>query len=774
MKKTIFGLICALVLVGCTKGQDGIGGDDNGGGHKGPGTYAVKGKVEKGPFISGSTINLQPMNEHLQPVGSTFSTTITDNAGNFSFNPSELDEPYAQLTANGYFFNEVDGKLSKGTLTLRALADLSEQSTVNVNILTHLKYSRILDLVEKDGKSYEEANCQAQQELMKTFGLEKYNNANVSDFNITTGTEEASALLAISSLILYGKNEAEVTEFLANLSDEFGKNGIFSVHSQQRLREDRNKLAPELEKIAANVVKRYAELGDTITVLPLKYQFDWNDDGIAGNELADENTRVELSDSVVVVPFDGGEFTLNVKCDLELFLEAQVSGDDPIENVISQPYYNIYDPSYSRYTPFSKSYQDGILKVSVGRNTVKKEQSFSVPFYDYFGQKVAVVRFVQDGNPSPEVPKLGQSGAQMMMMFFEELSNSFCNMSIEANGMYGPLNSQMQKVDSFGRKAPEDRYDSMSEHIWRGFYQALNYLWRFERADKADLDVYGPYFSVWKALCYYNMTTLWGDLPYFWDEWPDVLGTSGQQKRTAQKEILEDLVAHLEAAVEVLPEKSTLYQMNNYLSSASWMASEWTEFFFASKELARMLLADIYMYMGDYSSALTWLEQFEKNSQYGVTSGTFYLPGESFLGFRNYNDGITGWGQWDYIPVFTMSDVKLAEAECLYFTENEDAAWEIVTGSKFTGGNAPTGGIAGIKQTYTTMPPLYKRMLECSTDLLEVIDDIRFASMRSVVGRFAYLKRVHYAEKVMGLESFQLLWPIPANEVSYWGQNEGY
>ena len=33
-----------------------------------PADYSVKGKVEKGPFISGSTINLQPMDALLQPM----------------------------------------------------------------------------------------------------------------------------------------------------------------------------------------------------------------------------------------------------------------------------------------------------------------------------------------------------------------------------------------------------------------------------------------------------------------------------------------------------------------------------------------------------------------------------------------------------------------------------------------------------------------------------------------------------------------------------------
>ena len=85
-----------------------------------PKTYNVLGKVEKGPFVSGSTITIQPMDGNLQVLGSLYSATIQDDLGNFSFGSKLFEAPYAELTANGYFFNEVEGELSSGTLNLRA------------------------------------------------------------------------------------------------------------------------------------------------------------------------------------------------------------------------------------------------------------------------------------------------------------------------------------------------------------------------------------------------------------------------------------------------------------------------------------------------------------------------------------------------------------------------------------------------------------------------------------------------------------------------------
>ncbi len=249
-----------------------------------PTDYTVKGKVEKGPFVSGSTINMQPMDAKLIPTGSTFSSTISDNAGNFAFNTATLETPYAQLTANGYFFNEVTGQLSNGTLSLRAIADLSEQTTVNVNILTHLKYARIMDLVEKENMTYKDANKQAQRELLTQFGLQRFADMDASNYSITSGTPEAGALIAISSLLLLNRSEAQITEYLAKLSLEFGENGSFSDETKNTIKTDRKNIWAKLRGIENNIKERYAGLGQTITVVSLDDYFDWDDDGIAGNE----------------------------------------------------------------------------------------------------------------------------------------------------------------------------------------------------------------------------------------------------------------------------------------------------------------------------------------------------------------------------------------------------------------------------------------------------------------------------------------------------------
>lgn len=242
--------------------------------------FQVSGLVEKGPFVSGSTINLQPLGNDYAPVGTQFHTEITDNEGSFNLGKVSLTAPYATLTANGYFFNEVVGELSKGTLSLNAIVDLSNKSTVNVNLLTHLKYYRIQHLLG-EGKAFKDADKQAQEELFTAFGLQAFNSGDVSQYSITAGTDQAAALIAISSLLLVNRSEAQLTEYLSTLSKEFGDNGVLSEATKNKIAADRVSLDPKLDAIQANIIKRYQELGKTVSVKDLYPYFDWDGDGVA-------------------------------------------------------------------------------------------------------------------------------------------------------------------------------------------------------------------------------------------------------------------------------------------------------------------------------------------------------------------------------------------------------------------------------------------------------------------------------------------------------------
>ena len=144
LKHILLPVLAAVALTGCSDKED-----EPGGGEKPQsGKYQLSGKVEKGPFVRGSSISVQPLNEKMTAIGTVFNGEIRDDAGSFDLGQIELASQFVRIATDGYYYNEVSGNLSTGQLHLIALADLSDRSTVNVNILTHLKSARIQNLMQ--------------------------------------------------------------------------------------------------------------------------------------------------------------------------------------------------------------------------------------------------------------------------------------------------------------------------------------------------------------------------------------------------------------------------------------------------------------------------------------------------------------------------------------------------------------------------------------------------------------------------------------------------
>ena len=361
-----------------------------------PKTYNVLGKVEKGPFVSGSTITIQPMDGNLQVLGSLYSATIQDDLGNFSFGSKLFEAPYAELTANGYFFNEVEGELSSGTLNLRALVDLSDETTVNVNLLTHLKYQRIQKLIA-EGVKFGEANKQAQKELFTAFGLQKYAEKDASTFSIAGGTDESAALIAISSLLLVDRSEAALTEYLAKLCREFGENGKFGSSTLQQISEDKKSLSNQLSSVRENIIDRYDDLGLKIEVKELGHFIDWDDDGLAGNETLQDGQEVKLETSELNVPNEGGTYTINISSPIPVYLTPLVDKDDdgPIDNITEDNVFNeIYEHIENDGISIEKSINENKLTIKVSRLNSRADKSTSVTIYDCLGNVVGEVKCI--------------------------------------------------------------------------------------------------------------------------------------------------------------------------------------------------------------------------------------------------------------------------------------------------------------------------------------------------------------------------------------------
>lgn len=694
--------------------------------------YIVNGKVEKGPFVSGTVINMQPLNKVLLPNGSLYSASIKDNLGNFTFSSSRLESPYVQLTSSGYFFNEVEGRLSHGPISLKALASVEDSRSVNVNILTHLKYDRILNLVKSNRMSYEKANAQAQKELLTAFGLARLANKDVANYSISSGTDEAAALIAISSLILNNRTEAQVTEYLARLCKEFAEKGEFSVKSKGQIATDRDDLRLKLSSISQNVIDRYKEFNQRVTVKSLAYFFDWDDDGIAGNELATGANKPVLSATKISVPKTGGEYEVTVQSKAMLTLESNVPSNEANSSE-DATVLNIYD-NLDKPAALNAEYGYGKLTLKVGPACSRYETTQTVTLYDILGNEAATVTISQDGDSSLPLPTISSNGLSYLL--------SGVNRMGEAMGVVGNYfdyyTGNASDASATIPLAPLTPYNEYVGKAWNSFYSGIMAVNNIASIDKQQLDLFGSRLDVFNAICYYNMVTLWGDVPYVTEA--SSTDATTDKGRTAKETILNDLASRMEKAMGEFGERK--------------IENTFTDMFNSSKDVPRVILANMKMMQGNYGDAKALLNAVVRNGFYSLasTNGTV-ADSEMLLAFSDRSGQSWAGDNVKPMPVVCYPDVLLLLAECEHRMGNDSEAMTIIN------------NVASAKRIALT-----------NADVLHSIKQVR-SSIKNMVGLFAYMKRTGLAKTDLHLQDYQLLLPIPANEVlanSAIVQNPGY
>ena len=126
----------------------------------------IEGAVQKGPFIVGSTVLINRLDDRGRSTPSTLVAEIEDSVGSFSFETTERGP--VQIIATGYYFSELTGQISDGQLTLKALYEVGTDArqVAHVNILTHLINDRVLELIADGQPTLHEAIAQAEDELV--------------------------------------------------------------------------------------------------------------------------------------------------------------------------------------------------------------------------------------------------------------------------------------------------------------------------------------------------------------------------------------------------------------------------------------------------------------------------------------------------------------------------------------------------------------------------------------------------------------------------------
>jgi tetratricopeptide (TPR) repeat protein len=710
-----------------------------------PKVFNVMGKVEKGPMIRGSHVDMRTLDEYMTPTGSFYSATIDNNLGDFNYGALKINSPYAQLTADGYFFNEIDGELSEGTIKLDAIVDLKDNSTINVNVLTHLKSKRIHHLITTKGMTFKEANAQAQKELLTQFGLQQYASKDASQFSLTSGDDASGALIAISSLVLTDRSDAEIVEYLSILSNEFGKEGAFSQETKKRIQSGKNYLNARLDKISENIKSRYKELGLEVKVKDLAYYFDWDNDGIAGNEL-DESESVTLSTTEINVPKEGGEYTISIVSDKPYYLNPPSFDSDsdsglqelPQDNVIEENYFGgLYEPGANLPTPsikYNKTIENNTITIKIEPAQFKKDLSTTFTVYNARGKVAATVTIKQSGNKNYWVKhdpvRLGDAGEHVVLGI----------MSIMRDAVSKQLHLQTGYIhqENFRDPVPFRPYDGEIGNIWGRYYTAINQWLTMKDVDANQLNCYQSFIDTHLALAYYQLSSRWGGIPFIMQRPNDA---HIFLPRTDEAEVLSRVENMLFDAMGDLDE----HRYDAFQDANSML--------FVSKNVARILLAFVYCNQKKFDKALPLLEEV-------IRRGEYHLEYSQATEYQNNAECILGYypemsSAQKIFPCLDYKDVILTAAECLYHTGNTPKAKE-----------------------YINQVCEYKNLTADQSDVLKAIASLHYQINSPSYMNF--IRRNGLGESFMGLSPnnlYQLLWPIPSGELDknpQLTQNPGY
>lgn len=218
--------------------------------------------------------------------------------------------------------------------------------------------------------------------------------------------------------------------------------------------------------------------------------------------------------------------------------------------------------------------------------------------------------------------------------------------------------------------------------------------------------------------------------------------------RTSESGILQMLEEELLDAIKDLDEKKCVA-----------FATNANDALFVSKDVARILLAKVYMYQQKWAAASNLLQQVvDKNiysmekvpTKYTSENKDLILALKFGIGSRASRVNVDGSPE-EVVPIMTTTDVKLLYAECEIHLGNNAKASKYIS---------EVGNINGISGTNVSVEGI--KQLRKSLKLQDY---------------FAFLKRNGLAMKELGLEKYQLLLPIPQNELMgnpNLNQNPGY
>jgi hypothetical protein len=261
--------LCLLTVLSCGESTDTADVD-------------LAGSVAKGPFVVGSSVSVSPLDASGNPTGDVFKTQTTSDRGDFDVVVG--GQGLLALEADGFYYNEVSGRVSSAPITLRALYELgaADAQTAHINLVTHLAAGRVKTLIA-NGETTAAAITQAEAELHGGLGIGVATapGANGTDLDILGGDTFANAyLFAMSAVIAKhteGGGDGAMQEFLNRVELDLAPDGILDSATTDALDEAESELNPD--EVMNLLEVRLEDIASTAVVPDLHQVLDTDSDG---------------------------------------------------------------------------------------------------------------------------------------------------------------------------------------------------------------------------------------------------------------------------------------------------------------------------------------------------------------------------------------------------------------------------------------------------------------------------------------------------------------
>lgn len=275
--------------------------------------YNLIGKVQTGPPQSGAEVQVQELNDNLDPTGAVY---IVFTEGDFgAFTVADIDSRYVEITSSGVIYDATKGIVTTQSVLSWAVADLQSESIVNVNPLTMLS-SGYIKAKFRAGYTFTNAQKESETLVLAAFNIDE-DVGTFPSMDIQKAESSDSILISVSSILLFENDPDQFAALVSRFNLDFAGDGV--INSETLIAELREAaIYTDSEAVKTNLKAYYLAAGATITVPDFEnylYKLDTTPPEFVSIYPFDASSDVALDVSISIQfdkPIDPSMVTVNI------------------------------------------------------------------------------------------------------------------------------------------------------------------------------------------------------------------------------------------------------------------------------------------------------------------------------------------------------------------------------------------------------------------------------------------------------------------------------